>query len=60
VILSPYDVKREPPRRLAESSSVYAPAGPARDTIHVVVRRSAGFEGRALRFISEQDLHPRF
>jgi len=43
VILSPYDVKREPPRRVAESPSVYAPAGPAGDTIHVVVRRSAGF-----------------
>jgi hypothetical protein len=43
VILSPFDVKREPPKRVAESPSTYAPAGPARDTIHVVVRRSAGF-----------------
>ena len=43
VILSPYNVKREPPSRVAESPSTYAPAGPARDTIHVVVRRSAGF-----------------
>ena len=43
VILSPFDVKREPPKRVAESPSVYAPAGPARDTVHVVVRRSAGF-----------------
>ena len=42
-ILSPFDAKRVPPRRVAESPSVYAPAGPARDTIHVVVRRSAGF-----------------
>ena len=43
VILSPYDIKKEPPSRVAESPSTYAPAGPARDTIHVVVRRSAGF-----------------
>jgi len=43
VILSPYNVKKEPPGRVAESPSAYAPAGPAQDTIHVVVRRSAGF-----------------
>jgi predicted RNase H-like HicB family nuclease len=43
VILSPFDAKREPPKRVAESPSTYAPAGPARDTIHVVVRRSGGF-----------------
>jgi hypothetical protein len=43
VILSPFDIKREPPKRVAESPSVYASAGPARDTIHVVVHRSAGF-----------------
>lgn len=43
VILSPYNVKGEPPSRVAESPSTYSPAGPARDTIHVVVRRSAGF-----------------
>jgi hypothetical protein len=42
VILSPYDIKKEPPKRVAESPSAYAPAGPARDTIHVVVCRSAG------------------
>ena len=42
MILSPFDAKREPPKRVAESPSVYASAGPARDTIHVVVRRSAG------------------
>jgi len=41
-ILSPYDHKRESPDRVAESPSTYAAAGPARDTIHVVVRRSAG------------------
>ena len=43
VILSPYNVKKEPPGRVAESPSAYAPAGPTRDTIHVLVRRSAGF-----------------
>ena len=42
VVLSPYDVKREVPKRIAESPTAYAPAGPARDTVHVVVRRSAG------------------
>jgi len=43
VVLSPYDIKEELPGRVAESPSTYAPAGPARDTIHVVVCRSAGF-----------------
>jgi len=43
VILSPYNVNKEPPGRVAESPSAYAPAGPTRDTIHVLVRRSAGF-----------------
>jgi hypothetical protein len=43
VILSLYNVQKEPPGRVAESPSAYAPAVPARDTIHVVVRRSAGF-----------------
>ncbi len=43
VVLSPYDVKEGPSSRVAEGPSAYAPAGPARDTIHVVVRRSAGF-----------------
>jgi predicted RNase H-like HicB family nuclease len=46
-ILPPYDVGNEPPVRIAESPAVYTPAGPASDTIHVVVRRSAGF------FVSE-------
>jgi len=41
-ILPPYDHKRESPDRGAESPSTYSAAGPARDTIHVVVRRSAG------------------
>jgi predicted RNase H-like HicB family nuclease len=43
VILSPYDIHKELPSRVTESPSTYAPAVPARDTIHVVVRRSAGF-----------------
>lgn len=42
-ILSPYDVGRESPVRVAESPATYTPTGPGRDTIHVVVRRSAGF-----------------
>jgi len=42
MILSPYDDIGKLPSRVAESPSAYAPAGPARDTIHVVVRRSAG------------------
>jgi predicted RNase H-like HicB family nuclease len=42
-ILSPYNVGSNPPVRVAESPAAYTPAGPARDTIHIVVRRSAGF-----------------
>lgn len=42
-ILPPYDIESAPPKRIAESPSTYAPAGPARDTIHFVVSRSAGF-----------------
>lgn len=42
-ILPPYRLQKEPSKRVAESPSAYATAGPARDTIHVVVRRSAGF-----------------
>jgi hypothetical protein len=56
VILSPYNIKREPPGRVAESPSTYAPAGPARDTIHIVVRRSAGFyvaEGLELALVTQ-------
>lgn len=56
VILSPYNVNREPPSRVAESPSSYAPAGPARDTIHVVVRRSAGYyvaEGLELALVTQ-------
>lgn len=43
VILAPYAEKREPAKTVAEAPATYAPAGPAADTIHVVVRRSAGF-----------------
>lgn len=43
VILSPYSRPEVRPRRVAESPSAYAPAGPQRDTIHVIVRRSAGY-----------------
>jgi len=56
VILSPYNVKREPPSRIAESPSTYSPAGPARDTIHVVVRRSGGLyvaEGLELALVTQ-------
>lgn len=45
-----------PPRRVAESPSTYAPAGPPRDTIHVVVRRSAGYyvaEGLELALVTQ-------
>jgi len=42
-ILTPYDVKMEAPRRAAESPAAYTPVRPLSDTIHIVVRRSAGF-----------------
>ena len=45
-----------PPKRVAESPSAYAPAGSPRDTIHVVVRRSAGYyvaEGLELALITQ-------
>ncbi len=56
VILSPYTRKSEPKDRVAESPSAYASDGPARDTIHVVVRRSAGFyvaEGLELALVTQ-------
>ena len=43
VILNPYDIEKDPLSRVMESPSTYAPAGPLHDTIHVVVRRSAGY-----------------
>lgn len=43
VILSPYLAEKKPARGIAESPSMYAATGPARDTIHVVARRSGGF-----------------
>ncbi len=55
-ILAPYNVKHEPSARVAESPSAYSPAGPARDTIHVVVRRSAGSyvaEGLELALVTQ-------
>lgn len=55
-VLSPYDRAKEAPRRVAESPSAYAPAGPARDTLHVIVRRSAGFyvaEGLELALVTQ-------
>ncbi len=56
VILSPYARRSEPKDRVAESPSTYASDGPARDTIHVVVRRSAGFyvaEGLELALVTQ-------
>ncbi len=43
VILSPYSAERKPTGRVAETSAAYAQAGVPRDSIHIVVRRSAGF-----------------
>jgi hypothetical protein len=43
IILAPYATERKPAGQVAGSPSVYAAVAPARDTIHVVVRRSAGF-----------------
>ncbi len=42
VILSPYQAGPEPAKHVAESPAAYAPAGPARGTIHIVVCRSEG------------------
>ncbi len=45
-----------PPRRVAESPTTYAPAGLPHDTIHVVVRRSAGYyvaEGLELALVTQ-------
>ena len=55
-ILSPYKNERKPLARIAESPAAYAAVGPARDTIHVVVRRSAGFyvaEGLELALVTQ-------
>lgn len=56
MILAPYKSERRPPGRIAESPATYATAGPQRDTIHVVVRRSAGFyiaEGLELALVTQ-------
>ena len=57
-ILAPYKSERKPPSRIAESPVAYAAAGPAGDTIHVVVRRSAGVyvaEGLELALVDQGD-----
>lgn len=49
-------LRPEPPRRVAESPSSYASVGLLRDTIHVVVRRSAGHyvaEGLELALVTQ-------
>ncbi len=56
VILSPYDLKKETPKRVEKRPSTYATVGPASDTIHVVVRRSAGVyiaEGLELALVTQ-------
>ncbi len=56
VILSSYLRPKVAPKKLEESPSTYAAAGPPRDTIHVVVRRSAGFyvaEGLELALVTQ-------
>lgn len=55
-ILPPYDIESAPPKRVAESQTTYAATSPARDTIHVVVSRSAGFyvaEGLELALVTQ-------
>jgi hypothetical protein len=42
IILSPYIAEREPAKHVAESPAAYAPAGPVRDAVHIVVHRSEG------------------
>jgi hypothetical protein len=56
MILPPYKNEKKLQRRIAESPAFYANAGPARDTVHVVVRRSAGFyvaEGLELALVTQ-------
>jgi hypothetical protein len=56
VILSPYKNEPKSKRIVAESPATYASAGPLRDTIHVVVRRSAGVyvaEGLELAVVTQ-------
>ena len=55
-ILPSYSRPEPTPRRIAESPATYAPAGLPRDTIHVVVRRSAGYyvaEGLELAIVTQ-------
>ncbi len=56
MILSPYKHEKKPPSRIEEGPAAYAAAGSLRDTIHVVVRRSAGFyvaEGLELALVTQ-------
>lgn len=43
IILDPYDIEKKSLSRVEESPSIYAAAGSLHNSIHVVVRRSAGF-----------------
>jgi hypothetical protein len=55
-ILARYLRPEAPPGRVEESPSTYAPAGLPGDTIHVVVRRSAGYyvaEGLELALVTQ-------
>ncbi len=55
-ILPAFRIESRPRDRLAESPAAYVQPGPLRDTIHVVVRRSAGFyvaEGLELALVTQ-------
>jgi hypothetical protein len=55
-ILPPWQAERKPRVRVEESPATYAKPGPLQDTIHVAVRRSAGFyvaEGLELALVTQ-------
>jgi len=55
-ILPPWRVERKPRGRIGESPVTYAKPDPPQDTIHVAVRRSAGFyvaEGLELALVTQ-------
>ena len=55
-ILPAWQVERKPLARVEESPAPYAKLGPLQDTIHVAVRRSAGFyvaEGLELALVTQ-------
>jgi hypothetical protein len=55
-ILPPWRVEPKAPRRVEESPGAYVKPGPPQDTIHVAVRRSAGFyvaEGLELALVTQ-------